>query len=175
MTEHTVAPFEVIYDKLTSMEYKREIDVSILDDLKLCMHAFVELEEYWKSSEKAGVKEAFVLFHSARSSRMILGKLGMGFQKAKEKHQNPQIVHSASLVLPGVNDLYNMIKPLKDGKVNESIIPLVRRRLKALRDIAQNTSMLPSLEDEVRGVRASELKKRFEIIANNVEARISEE
>ncbi|MFQ5892580.1 MAG: hypothetical protein ACE5HW_07285 [Candidatus Methanofastidiosia archaeon] len=175
MTEHQNTPFEQVYKKLTSMEYERKIDLSILNDLKLLQKTFAELEGYWKGSEEVPIKEAFVLFHSARSSRMILEKMGLLFLKAKERHQNPQIVHSASLVLPCINDLYNMIEPFKERKVTNAIIPLVRRRLRALRDIAQSTSMLPSLEDEIRGVRASELKKKFEIIANNVEATISEE
>lgn len=175
MTEYPKAIFDPVYKKLLSMEYERKIDLAILGDLKLLQKTFAELEAHWKGSEGVPVKEAFVLFHSARSSRMILEKMELSFLKAKERHQNPQIVHSASLVLPCMNDLYNMIEPFKKRKVTNAVIPMVRRRLRALRDIAETTSMLPSLEDEIKGVRASELKKKFEIIANNVEATISEE
>lgn len=167
--------FELAYNKLTNMEIERKVDSAILKDFENLQKSFKELEDYWKLSEEIPVKEAFVLFHATRNSRMILERMRSQFLRAKEMHQNPEVVHSALLVLPRINDLYNMIEPLKKRKITSSMIQLIRHRLKLLRDIAENTSMLPTLEEEVKGVMASDIKKKIEIVANDLQATISEE
>lgn len=175
MTKYPNSIFESAYNKLLNMEVERKVDLSILDEFNALQKNFMELETYWRKSEKVPIKQAFVLFHSMRNCRIILQKMRLRFEVAKERQQNPQIVYSSQLVLPRINDLYNTIQPLKGREVTKEIVHLVRQRLRSLRDIAANTSMLPTLEEEIRGIPIPELKKKFEIIANDLRAKISEE
>lgn len=166
--------FEEACNKLTNMEEQKKIDLSILDDFAILQKTFSEEEKYWKSSREP-IKEAFVFFHSIRNCRMILEKMSLRFQFAKQKHENPKVVYSARLAIPRINDLYNMIAPFRKKRISNELLNLVRQRLKSLRDVAENTSMLPTIDEEVKGVLKSELKAKFEKVAENLQATISEE
>lgn len=168
------SPFESTYNKLNCMEEQREVDLSILTDLSALEDRFAKEEEYWKSSESP-IVASFTMFHSLRNCRMVLRKMALRFQSAKKVHQNPQIVYSARLVLPRINDLYDMIEPLKGQELTANVTELVKQRLRLLRDIAESTSMLPSVSEEAMGVPRFELKRRFSELATDLQAKISEE
>ena len=167
--------FDSAYRKLETMESQKKVDLSIVEDFTELTKNFSDIEDQWKKSQDTNIEDAFLIFHSIRNCRMILQKMEFTFLRAKEMHQNPRIVYSARLVLPRINDLYNMVVALKGRKITDQTLNLIRQKLRLLRDVAENTSMLPTPSEETKGVLQLELKKKFQIVADDLQARLCEE
>jgi hypothetical protein len=160
------------------MEREGEVNPSILPDFKKLQTELSNYEAQCIEARKQNVEDAFLLFHVSRSSRMILEIVGRKFAEAKEKHENPAVVDLSKMIIPCLNDLYNMIMPIKldkEHRLSESERTLILQRLKSTRDVASIAKMLPTIEDEKRGVSKTDLRNRFISIADSLQATLDEE
>ncbi len=168
-------PFYIIYEKLDIMDQEKTVDLSILKDFQKLQEEFSVIETMCIKEKKLALEDAFLIYHASRSSRMILEKIGQRFQEAKEKHENPQVVDLSKMVLPCMNDLYNLIVSSYKYKLPENMRSLILQRLKALRDAAAASSMLPSIAEEKRGISKIMLRDSFKRLADNLQAMLNEE
>jgi hypothetical protein len=167
--------FESAYEQLSIMENEKKVDLSILKIFGDLNKSFIDIEKQWKISEDIPIGEAFLLFHSIRNCRSILEKMAYKFIRAKEMQQNPRVVYSALLVLPQINDVYNLVDTIGKSKISELSLNMLRQKLRMLRDVADNNSMLPSPSEELKGVLKGELRKKFQIVVEDLQATICEE
>jgi hypothetical protein len=170
--------FGPIFQKLDKMDKSNEVNLSILDDLTALERQLSGFEKECIAEKDRKVEDAFLLFHVMRSSRMILEKTRARFEEAKMRHENPIVVDVPKMVVPRLNELYNLVTPIfKDKK--HVLLPSERsailRRLKIMRDIASATSLLPSVEDEKKGVLKGNLRREFEGLADTLQASTDEE
>jgi len=170
--------FETVFNKLNEMERSQSIDPSIVEDFKLLEKHFSEIEKECVSATERKLEDAFLLFHVMRSSRMILERAHSRFIDARERHENPVIVDLSKMVVPRIYDMYNLVIPIFHDKkhvLSSSERSAILTRLKILRDIASTTSMLPSVDDEKKGILKSELRSRFHGLADSLQATVDEE
>lgn len=177
MGNKTDSPFDPVFYKLDEMEQKQVVDASILADFTVLEKRLSEFEAECASSKDRETEDAFLLFHVMRSSRMIVEKVSLRFAEAKSQHENPVVVDLSRMVIPRLSDLYNLVSPILQDK--KHILSLgernaILRRLKIARDIASATAMLPSVEDEKKGVLKSDLRNRFQGLAESLQSCVDE-
>ena len=176
--QDSVSRFDSIREKLYVMEKKKEVDPSILQDFRKLENELAGFEKQCLETKTWTIEDAFLLFHISRSSRMILEKMEKRFQHAEKEHENPTVVDLSKMVIPCLSDLYNVISSIVQDKkhiISESERAIILRRLKTLRDVASTTSMLPTIEDEKKGVLKTELKRKLDSIADVLQASLDEE
>jgi hypothetical protein len=170
-----INPFYSIYEKLDIMDQEKKVDLSILKDFQKLQEEFSVIEAKCIENKKLALEDAFLIYHASRSSRMILEKIGKRFKEAKEKHENPQVVDLSKMVLPCMNDLYNLIISSFKYKLSENMRTLILQRLKTLRDAAAASSMLPTIVEEKKGISKIKLRDSFKRLADNLQAMLNEE
>lgn len=175
MMESNSPLFESAYEQLAVMENDKKVDLSILQNFANLNKFFVKMETQWKKSDTIPIGDSFLFFHSIRNCRTILEKMAFKFVRAKEMQQNPKVVYSALLVLPQISDVYNLVDTLGKTKISELSIQMLREKLRMLRDVAENNSMLPIPAEELKGVLKGELKKKFQMVAEDLQESICEE
>jgi len=160
---------------LDEMVKTKKVDESIIKNLETLQSQFFELENFWIEKSKVPIQDAFVLYHTGRSSRMVLEKLGERFQEAMKKHLNPKVVGDAERVIPLINELYNSIIPFTEKKLTYETRFSILTRLKYMRDVAADADLLPSIEEEKKDVDTAKLKRQFGEFASQLQAMFFEE
>jgi len=167
--------FNSIYTKLEEMEERQQVDLSIMNDLDILMRRFKGLELFWIENRKVKIDDAFILYHCARNCNNILNKMKSRFSEAHEKHLNPQVVRDSIPLISSMHALCDLVgMPSEEPLVPEKIT-LVLKRLKEMRDIASNVSMLPSYQEETRGLNVLQLKRQFGSMTESLQAEFFEE
>jgi len=166
--------FDSVYSKLEEMEEQQKVDLSITNDFDVLMHRFQELESFWIGSRKVKIDDAFLLYHCARNCSSILSKMKNRFCQAHESHLNPQVVRDASPVISSMQALYDLVGTPIEEPLSSEKISLVLKRLKEMRDRASNVSMLPSYQEETKGLNVLQLRKQFASIAEGLQAEFFE-
>lgn len=166
--------FEGILAKLERMKEKCKVDVSIVDDLNILIKFCEAKEQDWVSNEEIEVREAFQLFHVTRNSHLILDKMKKRFIKAVETHDNPRVVEDAIRVLPAIKEICEILSSISEEYISPEILLFLSKKLRNLRNLASQFSMLPSFEEEISGLDKRELRSRFNRIINNLKVRYIE-
>jgi len=176
--EHNTDLFVPIFKKLDEMEKTQTVDLSVLSDFSTLENQLSAFEKECVDAKERKVEDAFLLFHVMRSSRMILEKTRVRFAEAKSHNENPVVVDLSRMVIPRLNELYNFVVPIfydRKHVLSSTERNAILRRLKIARDMASATSMLPSVEDEKKGVLKGNLRRRFEGLAERLQASANEE
>jgi hypothetical protein len=167
--------FDSIYTKLEEMEEQQKVDLSIINELDILMRRFKELELFWIENRKMKIDDAFILYHCARNCWNILNKMKTRFLEAHEKHLNPQVVRDSSSVISSIHTLYDLVGTPSEEPLSPEKMTLILNRLKEIRDIASNVSMLPSYQEETKDLNVLQLKKQFISMAKSLQAEFFEE
>lgn len=170
-----VEVFDSIYAKLEEMDERQKVDLSIMNELDILMRRFKELELFWIENRKVKIDDAFILYHCARNCWNILNKMQTRFSEAQEKHLNPQVVRDSSQVISSIHTLYDLVGTPSEEPLGPEKMTLVLKRLKEMRDIASNVSMLPSYQEETKDLNILQLKKQFVGMAERLQAEFFEE
>ena len=167
--------FDSIYTKLEKMEESQKVDLSIISELDALMRRFKELELFWVRNKKVKIDDSFMLYHCARNCRNILGKMKNRFLESHEKQLNPQVVRDSSSVVSSMHTLFDLVGMPSEEPVAPEKINLILNRLKEMRDIASNVSMLPSYQEETKDLNVLQLRKQFIGMAKSLQAEFFEE
>lgn len=158
----------LLASKLDEMQTSRKVDLSSLELMKAAIEKSATREEYWLSNKDITLQTAFVLYHAARNTRMVLEKMHQRFLHATEAHENPKVVDDAMIVFPELTELCGYIDSLQNVKITPELLEFVRRRIRNLRNTAQRVQMLPSMEEEMKGVDKKDLAKEFNSVAEDL-------
>lgn len=167
--------FDSIYSKLEQMEDQQKVDLSIIADLDILSRRFKELESFWIQNRSVKIDDAFVLYHCARNCSNVLNKMKNRFLVAQEKHLNPQVVRDSSSILSSMHSLYDLVGMPSEEPLVPQKVTLILSRLKEMRDIASNVSMLPSYQEEMKDLNVLQLRKQFISMAKSLQAEFFEE
>lgn len=154
---------------LESMEETQVVDLSITGIIDNLISDCSSTELYWMKSD-IPIETSFLMYHSSRNSRIILEKMKQRFIESVEKHENPAVIGDSLQVAPMLSELHQAVSFLKERKMAPEMYSLLSKRLKALRSVASDVSMLPSAEEELRSVDKKKLKRRFGRFADTVQA-----
>lgn len=176
--ESTTILFNPIFRKLDEMQKSEKVDLSIIDDFTHLEDELTTIEKSCTSTKGRKVEDVFLFYHAIRSSRMIINKINIRFAEAKKRHENPVVVDLSKMVLPNISELCSLIIPLcgnsshvmSDGEKKAILI-----RLKKIRDNASSTQMLPTVEEERKGLEQKKLQTGFQGLMQSIQASVDEE
>ena len=158
----------ILSSKLEDMQVSRKLDESAIPIIKQAITENKKREEFWLSNKEIASQAAFVLFHAARNSRMIMEKMLTRFLTAAQMHENPKVVDDALLVYPELNEMCSFMDSLKTAELTDSLVEFVRTRSRILRNTAEKAKMFPSTQEEIEKVNKSDLAKEFGAIAEDL-------
>ena len=152
---------EGIFTSIMVMEQNNKIDPNVMDKLELFIDSIKQFEIFWIENESLPINKAFIAYHTTRNIRIILEKINSRINEAIRAHENPKVIQEALYVMPTLVDLYSTINSLKGKPISSEVSPYLSHRLRILRSLASDVSMLPTYEEEVKEANAETLKKRF--------------
>ncbi len=163
-----------IYEKLLfdleKMAEKGKVDLSIVKGLELIGKKFSDCEEKWVATEKMAQEDAFLLYHASRSSRMIVDKMKNRFLLSEKNADNPKVVDDALKVLPIISEINNIVSPDETKlTINEETKSFLIGLVRILRNNAAEFSMLPSMDDEFKGIDREAFIKQLSLIADTLQ------
>ena len=154
--------------KLSEMQTLRKVDLSSLDLMKNAIAKSTEREQYWLSNRDIAPQSAFVLYHAARNTRLVLEKMRERFAHALEKRENPKVVDDAMIVFPELSEVCGYIDSLQSVEITADLLQFVRRKVRNLRNTAQKAEMWPSFEEEMKTMSKKELAKELSSVADDL-------
>lgn len=166
--------FESVYEQLSKMEEEKIIDISIVKHFDELIQDLKMQEQFWVDNRKVPIEDTFVIYHASRNSRLILEKMKNKFLVAEQKQANPKVIEDSLRVMPNLLELYATISPLVEKPITPEIRSLVLERLRAVKNIATEASMIPSFEEETKGVDPKLVKKQFANLTDTLQAIFSE-
>jgi hypothetical protein len=92
------------------------------------------------------------------------------FILAAQRNENPHVISDSIQVVPILSELCEAILALKERVITPELLSFISNRLKLLRNIASNVSMIPSLEEEIKGIDKKKFKSRFSRFAEDLQA-----
>jgi hypothetical protein len=161
--------FTVLIEKLEGMEQRQEADASIIEILDELIKNCRERERFWVESELP-IDSSFLLYHSARNTRLVLEKMKNRFIMAVKSDENPHIISDSLEIIPILSELYDATLPLKEQPFSPEVLSFISNRLRLLRNMAYKVSMMPSPEEEIAGIDREKFKKRFSRFAETLQA-----
>ena len=159
---------DALSTSLEAMQVSRKLDETAFPTIQTTIEESKQREDYWISSMEITPQIAFVMYHAARTTRIVLEKMYDRFMNATKKHDNPKVVDDAIAVYPEVNELCHFIDSLQKAEIPENMAEFVRRRTRNLRNTAQKVSMFPSTKEELQKVNKDEFAKEFSDIATDL-------
>lgn len=166
--------FTNLFHQLEIMEKSRKVDLSVIGVLDGLVEDCRRMEKFWIENEQIPVEDSYLLYHATRNSRLIFGKMKERFVLASEKHENPKVIEDSLMVAPLLGELHSTVVSLMNRVVTPELQFLISHRLRLLRNIASNVSMLPSPEEEMKGIDRRKLKRRFNRFTNTLQAMLVE-
>ena len=158
----------LLASKLSEMQVSRKVDLSSLELMKTAIGKSAKREEYWLSNKEIAPQTAFVLYHAARNTRMVLEKMHERFTNAIQVHENPKVVDDAMIVFPELTEICGYIDSLQNVEITAELLKFVRRKVRNLRNTAQRVLMWPSIEEELKAVNRDELAKELSSVADDL-------
>lgn len=158
---------EILSKKLEEMQVSRKLDESAIPTIGQAIQESKIRENYWLSNKEMPSQSAFVLYHATRNTRMILEKMHERFIHTAELHENPKVIDDAILVFPELQELCSFIDTMQKAEVTDSLLDFVRKRVRSLRNTAQKAQMFPSIDEEMKMVNKTDLKKELNAIADD--------
>ena len=143
-----------------------KVDLEILEPLKIVYSEFEKISDHWLDSDyDEQFEDVFPLYHMSRNCKLVLYKMIQRFELAPSVKDDPKVASDASMVLPLLIDMFNVLEECKSGAmaVNES---RGFDRTRNLRKIAKEVNMLSDGFDDIKTIPADVKKKGYEVFAN---------
>lgn len=162
--------FTILVQRLETMEETKEVDISVVEILDKLIEDCKESEKFWIKKGGIAIEKSFLLYHASRNSRLILEKMKERFVLAGKKHENPRIISDSLALVPLLSELCFILFSLRKRRITSELYGVVSQRVRLLRNAAYNVSMLPSPEEEMKGLDRTRLEKRFNRFADTLQA-----
>lgn len=164
--------YTLLSTKLEEMRVSGRLDPSSTEIIQTAIKECRNRENYWLSNKEIMPQNAFVIYHAARNTRIVLEKMHDRFVHAEKLHENPRVVNDALVIFPELFEMCNLLDSLRTKEINLDMIGFLRRRVRALRETAQKVGMLPTIEEEAEAVNRKELAKELEEVAEHLRANL---
>jgi len=164
----------ILAEQIKKMQETKEVDISVVHIIDELIESCKHYEEFWVKDESVPIENAFLFYHALRNSRLVLEKMNERFKVAVERHENPKIINDSFAVVPVLSELCSTVFSLAKKEITYELKNLVSYRVRVLRDIASDNSMLPSSEEEMRGLNEKRLKERLTHFADSLRVMLGE-
>lgn len=161
---------EELSNQLQKMEKVEKVDPVVVNTFEKLIDTCYSTENFWRDNEKESIQSSFMLYHASRNIRIILQKMKQRFIEAKEKHENPAIIHESVAVIPSLSELCVTISSLTKQTLTKDLVDIISQKVGYLRDVAFANSLLPTPEEEIQELDRNRLKRRFGQFADTLQA-----
>ena len=155
---------------LGSMKESSKVDSTIVEKLNVLKNEISNCKKQWVTDENVGVEDSFLMYHCLRNLELIVEKAQARFSQAIERHENPLIIENAMLVFPYVFDLYTWLYSLQGKVITTDIRSMIWKRLRQLRSMASNVSLIQTTQEELKDINLERVRKEFKDFARTIQA-----
>jgi len=144
-----LASFSELASMFEHMATDRRVDSRVVEKLDVLAQQAKERERSWLKSRAVPRDDAFVLYHSWRNMRLVLFKMKSRVESASTMHENPKVATDSLQVIPCLVGVFSALHCAEAETIDESGKLELLERIRTLRSVASEASMLPSLEEEL--------------------------
>jgi len=146
---------------LNRMEDKGLIDCSFVAKIDTLGSELAKMKQYWAEQKAVSVGSAFIFYSAMHNAMLALSKMKERFKKADKTGDNPGIACDSLLIMPIISEVYQ--KTAQAAEEKERLSPFLPNEMlklvSALRTTAKLVSLLPTLDEEIKGIDKDQLKK----------------
>ena len=146
---------------LNKMENKGFIDTAFTSKIDTLDSEFTRMEQYWTAQKEVPVGSAFIFYSAMHNSKLVLNKMKQRFKNAHKTDDNPGVACDSLLILPIISEVYQ--KTVQAAEEKQRLNPFLPHEMlklvSTLRTTAKLVGLLPTLNEELKKVDKSQLRK----------------
>ena len=146
---------------LNRMETERLVDHSFVAKIDTLGSEFTKMKQYWSDQKAVSVRSAFIFYSAMHNAELVLSKMKNRFSKAYETDDNPGIACDSLLIMPVISEVFQ--KTAQAAEEKQSLNPFLPTEMlklvSTLRTTAKLVNLLPTLDEEVKGIDKNRLKE----------------
>jgi len=167
-----LASFSELASTFEHMATDRRVDSRVVEKLNVLAQQAKQRESFWLKNRAVPRDDSFVLYHSWRNLRLVLFKMKSRVESASITHENPKVVNDSLQVIPCLVGVFGSLHYAEAGTIDESNKSELLERVRTLRSVASEASMLPSLEEELTEIDEKMLRNELAQIASAIGAEL---
>lgn len=146
---------------LNRMENEGVVDSSFILKIDALDLEFTKLGQHWIDQKEVSVGSAFIFYSATHNTKLVLNKMKERFKNAHKIGDNPSVACDSLLILPIISEVYH--KTAQAAEEKQKLNPFrpneMLKLVSALRTTAKLVGLLPTIDEEIKKIDKSELKK----------------
>jgi hypothetical protein len=160
---------------LNKMEAEHFVDRSFVAKIDTLGSELIKMKQYWTDQKAVSVRSAFIFYSAIYNTELVLSRMKDRFSKAREADDNPGVACDSLLIMPVISEVFQKTAQAAEEKqgLNPFLPTEMLKLVSTLRITAKLVNLLPTLDEEVKGIdknrlreTAMELDKKF--VASNL-------
>lgn len=153
-----------IRSDLNRMEAKGIVDSSFITKIDTLDAEFTRMKQYWIDQKEVSVGSAFIFYSALHNTNLVLNKMKERFKTVRKTRDNPKIACDSLLVIPIISEVYQKASRAAEEKqrLNPFLPNEMLKLVSALRTAAKLVGLLPTIDEEVKKIDKTRLKKTAE-------------
>jgi hypothetical protein len=146
---------------LNRMEAKCFVDPSFVAKIDKLGSELAKMKQYWAEQKVVSVRSAFVFYSAMHNAELVLGKMKDRFSKSHEKDDNPGVACDSLFVMPVISEVFQKTAQAAEEKqkLNPFLPTEMLKLVSALRTTAKQVNLLPTPDEETKGIDKNRLKE----------------
>jgi hypothetical protein len=146
---------------LNGMEAKGFVDCSFVAKIDTLDSELTKMKQYWADQKAVSVGSAFIFYSAMHNAELVLGKMRDRFNKAHETDDNPGVACDSLLIMPVISEVFQKTAQAAEEKqrLNPFLPTEMLKLVSTLRTAAKLVDLLPTLDEEVKGIDKNRLKE----------------
>ena len=146
---------------LNKMETEGSIDSFFIAKIDTLNSELTKMRQYWIDQKEVSVGSAFVFYSAMHNANLVLSKMKGRFKNADKNGDNPAVACDSLLVMPIISEVYQKAAQAAEEKqrLNPFLPNEMLRLVSTLRTTAKLVHLLPTLDEEVKEIDKTQLKK----------------
>jgi hypothetical protein len=146
---------------LNKMEAERFVDRSFVAKIDTLGSQLTKMKQYWTDQRAVSVRSAFIFYSAMHNTELILSRMKDRFSKAHEADDNPGVACDSLLIMPVISEVFQKTAQAAEEKqrLNPFLTTEMLKLVSALRTTAKLVNLLPTPDQEAKGIDENRLKE----------------
>jgi hypothetical protein len=146
---------------LNRMEAKGFVDCSFVAKIDTLGSELTKMKQYWADQKAVSVGSAFIFYSAMHNAELVLSKMRDRFNKAHKTDDNPGVACDSLLIMPVISEVFQKTSQAAEEKqrLNPFLPTEMLKLVSTLRTTAKLVNLLPTLDEEVKGIDKDRLKE----------------
>jgi hypothetical protein len=143
------------------MEAKGFVDCSFVTKIDSLGSELAKMKQYWTDQKAVSVRSAFIFYSAMHNAELVLSKMRDRFNKAHKTDDNPGVACDSLLIMPVISEVFQKTAQAAEEKqrLNPFLPTEMLRLVSALRTTAKLVNLLPTSDEEAKGIDKNQLKE----------------